>query len=226
MNTSLLLVILSAGALPALAILALLLRRNLFKGALKYVFLTLGLILLGFAVFSTFLEHGEDLGWTDALVVLITSTITFFILSKFNHGHTHDKELEGAKGIVISESFHSLIDGAVIGATYLVSPLLGTAATLGIIAHELPKIIGTLTVFRGLGLSIKKTILYGILAQIGSPVAAILMYLLGKQIDHEQFHSLEIASVTSLAAIVLWIIYLEIKFHERNDSSKHDSHSH
>ena len=137
MNQPLLLVLLSSAALPALAVIALLLRRNLFEGKLKIAFLFIGLGLLVFTVFATFNEHSEDLGWTDLLVAAITALITLFILSRFNHGHAHDKELEGAKGIVVSEAFHSLIDGAVIGATYLVSPLLGYAATLGIMKGDI-----------------------------------------------------------------------------------------
>ncbi len=228
MTTSFILMAISASMLPLLAILALLLRRNFFKGTWKIVFLILGLSLLSFTVLDTFKEHGEELRLNDIVVGGITALITLFILSRFNHNHIHDSEAEGAKGIVISEAFHSLIDGAVIGATYLVSPLLGYAATVGIITHELPKIIGTITVLRSLGLSVKKTILYGIFAQIGSPVAAILVFLLGKQIDHEQFHTLEIASISSLAAIVFWIIYLEIRFHIRHkkNTTSNNKHNH
>lgn len=221
MTANFILVVLSASALPLLAFLALLLRRNLFKGPWKLMFLVLGLGLLIVAVVDTLHEHRGHIGASDVIVGAITAVITLFILSKFSHGHHHATELEGAKGIVISEAFHSLIDGAVIGMTYLVSPLLGYAATLGILTHELPKIIGTITVLRSLGLTIRKTILYGVLAQIGSPASAILIYLLGKQFNDEQFQAVEIASVSSLAAIVLWIIYLEIRFHK-----KHDGHGH
>jgi len=206
----------SATALPLLAFMSLILRRNISKGYWKLFFLTVGLLLLIVAVLNTFKEHGEELTYSDAFVGAITAIITIFILSKFNHGHNHTAEAEGAKGIVISEAFHSLIDGAVIGATYLVNPLIGYAATIGIITHELPKIIGTITVLRSFGLSIKKTITYGIFAQIGSPAAAMFVYMFGKQFDQEKFHALEIASISSLAAIVLWIIYLEIKFHLRH----------
>jgi zinc transporter ZupT len=143
------------------------------------------------------------------------------MLSKYGHTHIHAKEQAGVKGIVISEAFHSLIDGAVIGSTYLISPLLGYAATIGIIIHEFPKIIGTLTLFRSFGLSIRKTIWYGICAQIGSPVSALLIYLIGGKISHENFQALEIASISSLAAIVLWILYLEIRFHQKHDHHKH-----
>ena len=148
---------LSASSLPLLAFLALLLRRNLFSGKWKVIFLGIGLLLLSFAVFDTFREHGDDLGIADIFVGAVTALITVFILSHFSHGHSHAKEVEGAKGIIISEAFHSLIDGAVIGATYLVSPLLGYAATVGIIIHELPKIIGTLTILRSFNLSIKNS---------------------------------------------------------------------
>ncbi len=226
MDTSFILVILSASTLPLLAFLALLLRGNLFKGNWKVAFLVLGLGLLGFVIFDTFNEHSEDFGWIDILIAFVTAYITLYILSHFGHAHTHDKKLGGAKGIMISEAFHSLIDGAVIGATYLVSPLLGYAATVGIIIHELPKIVGTLAIFRALGLSVRKTILYGILAQIGSPASAILVYMLGNNFNHEQFHGLEVASVSSLGAIVLWIIYLEIKFHIQHKEHKDTHHGH
>lgn len=188
---------------------------------MKLVALIFGLLLLIYTVFATFAEHGDELGVSDIFVGVITALITVFILSRFSHGHTHTQEEGGAKGIVISEAFHSLIDGAIIGATYLVNPVLGGAATVGIIIHEFPKIVGTLAVFRSLGLSIQKTILYGTLAQIGSPIAALFVFMLGKQIDAEQFHALEIASVSSLGAIVLWIIWLEIKYHREHKQHEH-----
>lgn len=223
---------LSASTLPLLAFLTLLLRRNFVHGKVKIILLIIGTILLTITVINTFTEHGEGLTLGDILTSIGTGILTIFILSKFSHGHDHAIEEGGAKGIVISEAFHSLLDGAVIGATYLINPIFGYAATIGIITHELPKIIGTLTLFRSIGISVKKTIAYGVMAQIGSPVAALLVYLLGKQINEEQFHILEIASVSSLAAIVLWIIYLELQFHRRHGgrgekaTSAEEKHSH
>jgi zinc transporter ZupT len=225
MNTSFILMIVSASTLPLLAFLTLLLRRNFVQGKFKIILLAIGTVLLTVTVFNTFTENGEALTLRDTITSIGTGVLTIFILSKFSHGHDHAIEEEGAKGIVISEAFHSLLDGAVIGATYLINPIFGYAATIGIIIHELPKIIGTLTLFRSIGVSVKKTIAYGVLAQIGSPAAAILIYLLGKQINEEQFHALEIASVSSLAAIVLWIIYLEVRFHIRHPQDKIASHA-
>lgn len=229
MTTSFLLMVASASTLPLLAFLTLLLRRNFIKGRFKIILLSIGTTLLIITVIKTLSEGDKGLTLGDTFTSIGTGILTIFILSRFSHGHNHAVEEEGAKGIVISEAFHSLLDGAVIGATYLINPIFGYAATVGILIHELPKIIGTLTLFRSIGLSIKRTIIYGILAQIGSPIAASLIYLLGKQINEERFHSLEIASVSSLAAIVFWIIYLEVRFHLRHPHNKkgsHEGHSH
>jgi zinc and cadmium transporter len=155
------------------------------------------------------------------LVSFIVGGITFFILATFTRHHHHNEKQGGVLGIVISEAFHSLIDGAVIGATYLVNPVLGGAATLGILVHEFPKIAGTLVLFRSLGLSVKKTIVYGMLAQGGAPISALFVFLLGKEVDHEQFHLFEIASIISLATIIAWVIFLEIRYH-----IKHTKHTH
>lgn len=228
MNTSFILMIASASALPLLAFLTLILRRNFLQGKYKIPLLILGLTLLAFTVYDTLKEHGGRLSLGDIIASIVTAILTLLILSRFSHGHNHTVEEGGAYGIVISESFHSLLDGAVIGATYTVNPILGYAATVGILTHELPKIVGTLTLFRSLGLSTKKTIVYGILAQIGSPVAAILIYILGKQFNENQFHTLEIASVSSLGAIVLWIIYSEFRFHTKHPHAHihDDTHTH
>jgi zinc transporter ZupT len=218
---SFLLMLISASALPLLAFLALVLRVDFLKGKIKVILLFVGITLLFIAVHDTFTEHKATITVQDIIISIVTASLTLFILSRFSHGHSHDAKEDGAKGIVVSEAFHSLLDGAVIGTTYLINPIIGYAATIGIIIHELPKIIGTLTILRGLGLSIRQTIIYGIAAQIGSPVAAMLVFFLGKEINEEQFYLLEIASMSSLAAIVLWIIYLEIKHHARHGNKSH-----
>ncbi|MEN9552139.1 MAG: hypothetical protein RI935_516 [Candidatus Parcubacteria bacterium] len=223
--STLLLATLSAFILPLLALLAILLRRELVSGKAKVLLLGFGILLLSYAVLSDVLHHRDELGLRELLVSLIVGAITFFILASFNKHHRHNREEGGVKGIVLSEALHSLIDGAVIGATYLVNPVLGGAATLGIVVHEFPKILGTLALLRGLNLSIKKTIFYGMLAQGGAPVSALFIFILGKEIDPEQFHFLEIASLSSLATIIIWILYLEIKYHKKHSHS-HSDHNH
>ncbi|MEZ0208634.1 MAG: hypothetical protein ACAH17_00450, partial [Candidatus Paceibacterota bacterium] len=80
-ESSTLITLLSASALPLLAIVGILLRRNLFQGKMKIVILIAGFLLLVYAVFTAFIEHGEELGLSDIFVGGITALITIFILS-------------------------------------------------------------------------------------------------------------------------------------------------
>lgn len=217
----LILAFISAFTLPLLAVTAVLLRKEFVQGKGKILLIIVGLLLLIYAVTDSLMEHRQEFGIRELTVSLIVGGITLFILATFNRHHHHAAKDGGVKGIILSEAFHSLIDGAVIGATYLVNPVLGGAATIGIIVHEFPKIVGTLALLRGLDLSIKKTIFYGMLAQAGAPIAALFIFLLGKEVDHEQFHLLEVASLVSLATIILWIIYLEIRYHSKNKGHSH-----
>lgn len=216
MNTTFILLIVSASALPALAIVGVFLRQGFFKGVWRYVFMALGLLLLLASVLSTFFEHRDDFGIKELVVTIAVSGITWILLSRYKHKHHHAIVEGGEKGIVISEAFHSLFDGAAIGAAFLFSPIAGWTAMAGIITHELPKIAGTLALFRSLGLSIKNTVYYGFLAQIGSPVAAILVYMLGKQFPQEKFHTFEIAALASLGTIVIKIVWEEIHYHAQH----------
>lgn len=224
--STLILTALSASLLPLLAVIAIVLRRRLIQGKMRLIVLALGMLLLLYVVIDNMLEHGGEFGLREFIVSGVVGGLTLFILSSFHHHHTHNAKEGGVKGIVISEAFHSLIDGAVIGATYLVNPVLGGAATLGIVTHEFPKVVGTLALFRGLNLSLSKTVMYGALAQGGAPVAALFVFILGKEVDHDGFHLLEIASLISLATIILWILYLEIRYHKNHPHHSHKTHNH
>ena len=209
------LMILSALALPALSLLSLLLRRNILSRKVKYIALFFGFFLLFYAIIDDIRGHGELPTLSQVIVVLTVSLLTLHILKKYRHNHDHSHDTT-AKGLVISEAFHSVIDGALIGATYLANPLIGYAATLGIITHETPKMLGTIAFLRSIGLNKTKTFLYALASQIGSPASAIIIYMLGKKIDHEQFHTLELASLASLSVIVFWIMYMEIWYHRKS----------
>ncbi len=67
----------------------------------------------------------------DIITAFITAYITLYILSHFGHAHTHDKKLGGAKGIMISEAFHSLIDGVTL------TGLSALYKNIAIYSHEL-----------------------------------------------------------------------------------------
>lgn len=213
---------LPAIAVPIAAFLVIVLRRRNLTGVIKVIALLVAILLLGYSIYTGVLEHWGELGRKEIFSGTLMAIVTYFVLSKFGHKHYHDQEENGAIGVVISEAMHSIVDGAVIGAAYLASPVIGVSATVGILSHELPKIIGTLLLFKSMNLSNSKVIIYGSLSQIGSPAAAIIVYFFfAKIIDHESLKSLEIAGLSSLTVIILYILFLEYRHHKHFKSHRH-----
>jgi zinc and cadmium transporter len=68
----------------------------------------------------------------------------FFLLERFLFGfHTdsaHEDSGVGPSGyfVLIGSTVHNFIDGVVIAASFLVSPMLGFTTTLAVAAHEIP----------------------------------------------------------------------------------------
>lgn len=216
---SFLALLLSSATLPLLAFLAVLLRRKAVSGKLKTVTLVVSLLGLAAVIVGEFFHHGSEFGAHELYAAIVVSVLTFILLARHPHNHAHG-EKSGAKGIVLAEAFHSIFDGAALGVTFLVTPLLGIGAALGIVVHEVPKMLATLALLRSIGLSMKQTIFYGALAQIGAPVTAIIVYLFGMRIETE-FHIADAAVLASLSTIVLYILYLEIRYHRKHDHTGH-----
>jgi zinc and cadmium transporter len=71
-----------------------------------------------------------------------------------------------AKMDVVADVFHHLVDGIVIGASFMIGPALGSLVALAIMAHELPREAGNAAVLvaggyaptRAFGLSIATTV--------------------------------------------------------------------
>ena len=206
--------LISSSALPLLAFLAIALRRKVVSGKLKMAVLLVSLLGLVYVVFQELSEHKGEFGTHDIYVGAIVSLLTFFLLSFGGHSHKHGAEESGIKGIIIAEAFHSLFDGLAIGVTFLVTPLLGATAALGILVHEIPKMIATIGLIRSLGVSMKKTILYGVMAQIGAPITAVTVYLLGIKLETE-FKLADVAVIASLSTIVIYILFLEVRHHTK-----------
>ncbi len=209
--------------LPFLAVLALLLRRSIVLGKMRLVIFVLAILTIAILLYEDFVEHGASFGPAQATIAVITSFLTYLLLSRTSHHHTHESKEKGIKALVLAESFHSLFDGAALGIAFLASPVLGVGALLGIVVHELPKILATLALIRASGLSMKKTLFYGAISQMGVPISASLVYLIGESTLTE-FHFIDLAVISSLATIVLYIFYKEMRHHMKINRGKHEHH--
>ncbi len=101
-------------------------------------------------------ESGASL--RNLCAVMLAGLFGFFFLEKIavyrhshhfegdghHHAHGHDAHEAGRGGVfvLVGSAVHNFSDGIVIAGAFLASPWIGLAATLSILAHEIPHKIG------------------------------------------------------------------------------------
>ncbi len=85
-----------------------------------------------------------------------------------DHGHGHEHAHGGSWAVLFGDSIHSFGDGVVIAAAFMVSPQLGWAAALAVLAHEVPHHMGDLIVLgQGKRSALLKVTLAGTVTALG-----------------------------------------------------------
>lgn len=135
-------------------------------------------------------SHAESTSETAVLV--LSGFVLFFVLERFlgwfHHHHDHNEHGEGSQPrrarsvrslIVIGDTLHNIIDGMVIGATFLVDPVLGLVVTAAIAAHEVPQEIGDFGVMLALGMRRRTVLLVNVISALATVIAAVAVYAMG-----------------------------------------------
>ncbi len=164
---------------------------KLEKSLIYLVSLSAG-TLLGDAFFhlipSAYGNPGENT-FTISLF-LLSGMLTFFVLEKFIHWrHCHHIASEKHPHpfsyiILLGDSLHNLIDGAVIAGSFLVSFPVGLATTLAVILHEIPQEIGDFGSLIYGGFSRKKALLLNFLSALISFAGAGIILILNSGLPH------------------------------------------
>jgi zinc and cadmium transporter len=157
--------------------------------------------LFGGALIHLLPEAFEKFGahLSTSLYVML-GILLFFILEKFlrwRHCHipTSEQHLHPMVTLnLIGDSVHNLIDGMMIGASYIVSIPLGITTTLAILLHEIPQEIGDFGVLVHGGLSVKKAIAFNFLSALVAFVGALISLLIG---PHLVGYSLALVPITA-----------------------------
>ena len=143
-------------------------------------------------------ESSANITLTSLLI--ISGLLIFFILEKFLHWHHHgeDKELNHVhpvgKLILFSDGVHNLIDGIIIGVSFLVSIPLGIATTVAVILHEIPQEIGDFAVLLHAGYSKKRALFLNFVSASFSIIGVIIALVLSNISDSFILYLLPIAS--------------------------------
>jgi zinc and cadmium transporter len=135
-------------------------------------------------------ESFEKLGanLTTSLLVVMGFLI-FFVLEKFirwRHYNMHGTEEHLHPVItmnIIGDGVHNLIDGMLIGASYMVSVPIGVTTTVAILLHEIPQEIGDFGILVHGGLSVKRAVAFNLLTALFSIVGAIISLVIGQHVE-------------------------------------------
>lgn len=122
---------------------------------------------------------------TTVSLFIIFGVLLFFIIEKFLHWHHHDDDTQikhvhpVGKLVLFTDGFHNLIDGIIIGVSFLVSIPVGIATTVAVILHEIPQEIGDYAVLIHSGYSKKRALWLNFLSALLSIVGLIIALIFG-----------------------------------------------
>ena len=118
-------------------------------------------------------------------VFILVGILAFFILEKiicWRHCHIPtSEEHPHPVGIMnlIGDGFHNILDGMIIGGSYLVSVPLGISTTLAVILHEIPQEIGDFGILIHAGYTVRKALLFNFFCALTAVLGAALTLAIG-----------------------------------------------
>jgi len=152
-------------------------------------------------------------GFEDATAAglwILGGILVFFAIEKFLHWHHHHSahstlEMEGSPtheahrqplGMLVftADGLHNLIDGVIIGASYLISIEVGIATTLAVVLHEIPQEIGDFAILIHAGFSKAKALFINFSSALLAVVGVLIVFAL--ELEGTQF----LPAATAVAA--------------------------
>ena len=155
-------------------------------------------------------EGAHDIGLT-----LVVGLGVFFVIEKLvlwwhahDTGHAHDHARDHASGVLVlvGDSLHNALDGALIAAAFLGSFQLGVLTTLAVAAHEIPHRVGDFAILVQAGLSRPRAFLLNLATGVASVLGAVLAYFALRETQRALPYALAFAAAGFLYIAVAGLI--------------------
>jgi len=157
--------------------------------------------ILGTAFFDLLPAAIEFLGEEQLSITVLYITlgfVGFFFLERFIywfhghvHGHEHISEIDERLSVkkfvylnLIGDGIHNLIDGMIIGASFLINIPLGVATTIAVFFHELPQEIGDFGILVYGGFTRKRALFFNFLSALTSIVGVLISNYFSTSIEN------------------------------------------
>lgn len=193
--------VLAVSLVSLVGVFSLSLREDVLKKYINF-FISLAIgALLGDAFIHIIPEAFESgLSSNIVSILVIVGILLFFVIEKFIHWHHHGEDKEEThvhpvgKLVLFTDGFHNLIDGAIIGASFLISPHVGVATTLAVILHEIPQEIGDFAVLIHAGYTKKKALWLNFLSALASVLGLVIVFVFGNIVENAAMWFIPIAA--------------------------------
>jgi zinc and cadmium transporter len=138
--------------------------------------------LLGVSMLALLPETLDRLPASRVFATLLIGILVFFVLEKlvlWRHCHIHDCEVHESSvvPVLVGDSFHNFVDGAVVAAAVLTSVPLGVTTALAVAAHEIPQELGDFAILLNAGYSRGRALLLNVLSGLSSALGAVTAIL-------------------------------------------------
>jgi zinc and cadmium transporter len=132
--------------------------------------------LLGAAFLDVLPEAFDALG-QKALPWAFVGFLVFLVM-EWLAGHHHHREIGTTPStlpasLLASDALHNVADGAALASAFLISPRVGVAVALAIVAHEVPQEVGDYALLRASGFSRGRALLSLATLQLTAAIGAV-----------------------------------------------------
>jgi zinc and cadmium transporter len=139
--------------------------------------------LLGDAFLHLIPEAMSEGSPRGASIAILGGMLLFFVIEKLLRRHEAGALPPLAAINLIGDGIHNLLDGLLIGASYLVSPTLGVSTTLAVLAHEVPQELGDFGVLVHAGVAPRRAILLNLGSAAIATAGTVIALLAGGAIS-------------------------------------------
>jgi len=146
--------------------------------------------LLGDAFIHLIPEAVGDAGLElSASILIILGILSSFIVERFlqwRHCHiptSNEHPHSFAYMNLFGDAVHNLIDGIIVGGSYLASIPLGISTTIAVTFHEIPQELGDFSVLVYGGFNKRKALFFNFLTALTAIFGAIISFIIGSAIE-------------------------------------------
>jgi len=142
-------------------------------------------------------EYGFGLEISGMVLFAIVFSLVLEKIIRWRHCHvptSRDHPHPVATINLVGEAVHNFLDGAIIGASYLISIPVGLATTLAVVFHEIPQEIGDFGVLVHSGLSRKKALMYNFGVALTAFLGAVIALAAASFVENIEFFAAPFAA--------------------------------